>query len=496
MHSPRRAPPSSTPRNAEELASHVIHGSLRLTPSRQQILSYSGISLPDRPPQLLDERSGKAECLRVSKEESNEFVSEEENRAAARDRQDGSLAKRKRRKKKGEEEEEEDEEDSGAVGRRGTGRRRVKASERQREGGKLDESEEVGSGVQQLKKASESYVQQIKKRAHRIQQQKVQRMAASNKQAQSDAPLDRRSGRTKTATMRALANAKPPAIEVVPANEAADKRRKPRGSYSSTRSAFGSSSSIVDATGGEYSNEDRILSSPLSDSGIYHRNRLAKLDTLSVPSASSMEDLTVKSSLHFSRQQEKSKRNLKGSSSVSFPATTETASDREKGGGRESRAAGQGSRKRMRKVERGSSVRKRRKVASDSEKRTTKVLNGALNGQEYKVMLWDLVWAKCRGYPPYPALVSGNSSCNIGRSAQNWVSGIFIHASVHVRVRVVVSCDKCNKIVQVVDPDMSRKGLIVNGERIQPPSEEVLELRQKNPSAPHLVRFFDGKRSW
>lgn len=50
--------------------------------------------------------------------------------------------------------------------------------------------------------------------------------------------------------------------------------------------------------------------------------------------------------------------------------------------------------------------------------------------------------------------------------------------------------------MQVVDPDMSRKGLIVNGERILAPSREVLEIQKKNPGAPHLVRFFDGKRSW
>lgn len=50
--------------------------------------------------------------------------------------------------------------------------------------------------------------------------------------------------------------------------------------------------------------------------------------------------------------------------------------------------------------------------------------------------------------------------------------------------------------IQIVDPAMSRKGLIVNGERILPPSKEVLEIQKKNPGAPHLVRFFDGKRSW
>lgn len=48
-------------------------------------------------------------------------------------------------------------------------------------------------------------------------------------------------------------------------------------------------------------------------------------------------------------------------------------------------------------------------------------------------------------------------------------------------------------IVQVVDPDIPKKGLVVNGEKILAPSVEVLKFRK-----PHLylVRFFDGRRSW
>lgn len=55
--SPRRhhrAP--SIPRNAEELACHLLHGSLRMTPSRQQILSYSGIRLEERASALQQQR--------------------------------------------------------------------------------------------------------------------------------------------------------------------------------------------------------------------------------------------------------------------------------------------------------------------------------------------------------------------------------------------------------------------------------------------------------
>ncbi len=49
---------------------------------------------------------------------------------------------------------------------------------------------------------------------------------------------------------------------------------------------------------------------------------------------------------------------------------------------------------------------------------------------------------------------------------------------------------------QVIDPDIPRKGMKVNGERIQAPSDEVMELRDKNPAATYLVRFFDGRRTW
>ena len=50
---------------------------------------------------------------------------------------------------------------------------------------------------------------------------------------------------------------------------------------------------------------------------------------------------------------------------------------------------------------------------------------------------------------------------------------------------------------QVIDPDdLPEKGLNINGESIQPPSEEVLELREKTPGVVFLVRFFDGRRTW
>ena len=58
--SPRRQRAPSIPRNGEELASYLIHGSLRFTPSRQQILSYSGIRLEERASALKKEEAEAA----------------------------------------------------------------------------------------------------------------------------------------------------------------------------------------------------------------------------------------------------------------------------------------------------------------------------------------------------------------------------------------------------------------------------------------------------
>lgn len=84
--------------------------------------------------------------------------------------------------------------------------------------------------------------------------------------------------------------------------------------------------------------------------------------------------------------------------------------------------------------------------------------NGDISGSdsESKLAPLDLVWAKCRGYPSYPAMI--------------------------------------------VDPDMPQEGLLHNGIPIPVPPLEVLKLGEwrqtEEDQKLFLVLFFDTKRTW
>ena len=64
----------------------------------------------------------------------------------------------------------------------------------------------------------------------------------------------------------------------------------------------------------------------------------------------------------------------------------------------------------------------------------------------------DLVWAKCRGYPWYPALI--------------------------------------------INPKMPRTGYFHNGVPIPVPPVEVLSLAETHTRPHYLILFFDNKRTW
>jgi bromodomain and PHD finger-containing protein 1 len=64
----------------------------------------------------------------------------------------------------------------------------------------------------------------------------------------------------------------------------------------------------------------------------------------------------------------------------------------------------------------------------------------------------DLVWAKCRGYPWYPALI--------------------------------------------INPKMPRTGYLHNGVPIPVPPQEVLDMANSHTSPHYLILFFDAKRTW
>lgn len=73
-------------------------------------------------------------------------------------------------------------------------------------------------------------------------------------------------------------------------------------------------------------------------------------------------------------------------------------------------------------------------------------------GSESRVEPLDLVWAKCRGHPWYPALV--------------------------------------------IDPRMPRTGYLHNGVPIPVPPVDVLSLHRNYDYPVYLVLFFDTKRTW
>lgn len=103
-----------------------------------------------------------------------------------------------------------------------------------------------------------------------------------------------------------------------------------------------------------------------------------------------------------------------------------------------------------------SSTTSKKKKSGESSNNISASTNSSETGgnhtgdaEEYEPL--QLVWAKCRGYPWYPALI--------------------------------------------IDPGIP-KGYVYNGVPLPMPPKDVLELRKDKVEPVYLVLFFDAKRTW
>lgn len=117
----------------------------------------------------------------------------------------------------------------------------------------------------------------------------------------------------------------------------------------------------------------------------------------------------------------------------------------------------------------------------------------------------DLVWAKCRGYPSYPALVRHvwDPACDWDLVTRNCLPEPPTQTSCRL-----ISASDCRSThtnsaifcFKIIDPKMPREGVFHRGVPIPVPPLDVLKLGEQmtQEAREHLflVLFFDNKRTW
>jgi len=323
---PRRRRAPSMPRNAEELADHLIHGSLRMTASRQQILSYSGIKLEERatalqqqdPQEREEHEQTTGDKIPIENDvfESAVELSSEEEHDINDDGQDSS-----------------DYEPSKSVSRKlSKSTRQIEPSSLIKSTNSVSDSEAFVTRTRSSSKqnGSQSW-NSIDHHEHSPYNTRRMRRNSSGAYATSTSEMD---GET---TVNGF-NSTHPTIK--PVDHIISRVLRTRGR---------SNSSSQYETGG-YSSEDKISDRP----------RL-----FSIPSASSFDDLTTIAKKK--KVNRKRKNTFRGGIEKKLRLTSES---------------------------------------SDAGSVGLPVNGVTVNGAQCDIKHLDVVWAKCRGYPSYPALVS------------------------------------------------------------------------------------------